>query len=280
MAFEELQERGWHLQPKHFYWPLNDLAFLRDNPQLRSNPSLPKGIDWDIPGQEQLAAELAAFGPELADVPLTSAPGSGEFFWHNGVFGGIDAYAYHGLVRRLRPRRVVEVGSGYSSLVLKRALEANPDAADVTLVEPHPNRDRLGRLPEHWRLEREAVQHADLAIFESLEAGDVLFYDGSHCVRAGSDVNWMFFEVLPRLASGVWVHVHDIMFPGDYPEDWIFREGLTWNEQYLLQAFLMYNDSFRVRFAVRAMVHERPELVARLFPIGPVGASIWLERVA
>jgi len=280
MAFEELQRRGWHLQPKHFYWPLNDLELLRARPRHWSRSALPRGVYWDVAGQEALAAELAAYGPELAGVPATGPPDAGEFFWDNGLFGGLDAYAYYGLVRRLRPRRVVEVGSGFSSLVLKRALAANGEDAAVTLIEPYPRRDLLARLPAGWELVEKPVQEAGLGAFEELGAGDVLFYDGSHCVRTGGDVNWVFFEVLPRLAPGVWVHVHDIWFPGDYPADWIFDEGFSWNEQYLLQAFLMYNDSFRVRLGVRLLAHERPELVARLFPIDPVGASVWLERTA
>ena len=87
------------------------------------------------------------------------------------------------------------------------------------------------------------IQHADLGIFERLGPGDVCFYDGSHCVRTGGDVNWFLFEVLPRLAPGVYVQIHDIFLPDDYHDGWVFDEGLSWNEQYLVQAFLMHNDA-------------------------------------
>ena len=177
----------------------------------------------------------------------------GEFVWENGAFDGGDAYAYYGLVRDLRPRRVIEVGSGWSSLVLARALTANSEPCEVTLVEPQPDWSVLGELPEGWQVLQHVVQDVDLALFEQLQSGDVLFYDGSHCVRTGSDVNWIFFEVLPRLPAGVWFHVHDIAWPSDYAVEWVFDEGLSWNEQYFLQAFLMNNSAYRVRLAMRML---------------------------
>ena len=113
MPFEEIQRRGWHLQPNHFYWPLNDVAFLRENPDLWHDRGLPRGIDWDLDGQLELAQELHAYAGELADVPWAPGRPPTGYAWDNGAFGGADAYAYYGLVRRLRPRRVVEVGSGW-----------------------------------------------------------------------------------------------------------------------------------------------------------------------
>jgi hypothetical protein len=127
------------------------------------------------------------------------------------------------------------------------------------------------------------VQHADLTVFEDLRAGDILFYDGSHCVRTGSDVNWMLFEVMPRLADGVWVHFHDVFWPEDYPPGWILDEGLSWNDQYILQAFLMHNDSWRVRLTLAMLWFQRRHLLADwLDPRWSYAgaSSVWLERVA
>ena len=282
MPFEELQERGSQLHPNHFHWPLNDLRFLRENPALWSRRKLPAEIDWDLAGQEKLLAQVRSHATELDDVAAEPEDSPGEFVWRGGPFSGWDASCYYGLVRGLRPRRIVEVGIGWSTLVLRRALDANGESNEVTLIEPYPNRALIGELRPGWRIVEEHVQKTDIATFETLEAGDILFYDGSHCVRTGSDVNWMLFEVMPRLAEGVWVHFHDIFWPGDYPAPWILHEGLTWNEQYCLQAFLMHNDAWRVRLALPVLWWERRELLAdwRDPRWSYTGASVWLERVA
>jgi hypothetical protein len=277
VPFEELQERGWHVQPRSFYWPLNDLEFLRVNPDLWARKSIPRGIDWDLDSQLDLMADLASFAPELSDIPEHGGRG-GRFAWDNGAFGKLDAFAYYGIVRKLKPKRVVEVGAGASSLLLKRAVQANGDDTGVTLVEPYPRWEILGELPAGWVLHERILQRADLRVFEALEAGDILFYDGSHCVGTAGDVNWMLFEVLPRVAPGVWIHFHDIFWPLDYPPDWIFNEGLSWNEQYILQAFLMHNGAYRVSLAVRILSEERREAISELVGSQTGGGSVWIEK--
>ena len=278
MPFEELQERGWHVQPKHWAWPLNDLPFLRGNPELWRTKRMPQGVDWDLDGQVELIRRLGGYAAELADIPLGPEHQPGQFVWGNGAFGAGDVYAYYGLLRELKPRQVVEVGAGASSLVLARALEANGGDTRVTLIEPGPRWGVLGQLPEDWQLVETIVQKADVTIFDALGEGDVLFYDGSHCAESGSDVNWMFFEVLPRLAPGVWIHFHDIFWPLDYPAEWVLHEGLTWNEQYLLQTFLMHNDTYRVRLALGMLTVERWQVMQELFPERPFGVSVWLQK--
>jgi hypothetical protein len=279
VPFDELQRRGWHFQPNHFYVPLNDVAFLRANPHLWHDRGLPNGVDWDLDGQLDVARTVEQYRSELDDVSFEPQPGPARYIWNNGAFSGADAIVYYGLVRAKRPRRVVEVGSGWSSLLLARALERNGPGAPcaVTLVEPFPNEHVFAGLPREWEVHREIVQHADLGLFERLQAGDICFYDGSHCVRTGGDVNWFLFEVMPRLAPGVLVQIHDIFVPDDYHDEWVFDEGLSWNEQYLVQAFLMHNDAWRVRIANHMLYRERPEALGELYAMD--GGSLWLERV-
>ena len=277
VPFEEIQRRGWHFQPNHFYWPLNDVAFLRENLGLWHDRGLPQGVAWDLDGQLELASRVHAYLPELEDVPDLPAEGRARFVWQNNAFSGADAVVYYGLVRDLQPRRVVEVGSGWSSLLLARAVQRNERRCEVTIVEPFPNEWLFEALPPEWEVHRAIIQHADLAIFERLGPGDVCFYDGSHCVRTGADVNWFLFEVLPRLAPGVLVHLHDIFFPDDYHDEWIFNEGLSWNEQYVLQAFLMHNDAYRIRIANHMLWKERAHELSELYNMD--GGSIWLEKL-
>ena len=104
------------------------------------------------------------------------------------------------------------------------------------------------------------------------------FYDGSHVARTGSDVNWFFFEVLPRLKAGVMVHVHDIYWPDDYHDQWIYGDGLSWNEQYVVQAFLMHNDAYTVRLANHLLFRTREEDVRKIYPTWPDGSSLWLLK--
>jgi Methyltransferase domain len=282
IPFQELQRRGWNLQPSHFYWPLNDVEFLRDHPELWHDRGLPAGVSWELDAQLDFVRALAPFCAELADIadrPAAVDMGS-EITLVNGSFSGADACAYYGLVRKLQPRRVVEVGAGWSSVFLAHALARNERPAEVTLIEPEPNRRLLDRLPRNWEVRQALLQLADMEPFTRLEAGDVCFYDGSHCVHTASDVNWFFFEVLPRLAPGVMVHVHDIFLPDDYHDQWLLGDGLSWNEQYFLQAFLMHNDAYRVRLANHMLFRLREDDVRPLYPGWPDGGSVWIEKVA
>ena len=279
VPFEELQARGWHFQPNHYYWPLNDIAFLRANPDLWNRPRVPGGIDWDMDAQERLLREVTAYLSELGDVRDRPPAAPGEFVWDNDSLPRGDAAVYYGLLRHLAPERVVEVGAGWSSRVLARAEQANEKRIDVTLVEPEPNPELLRGLPGHWLHRRELLQRVEAEFWETLGPGDVLFYDGSHCVRTGSDVNWFFFEVLPRLRPGVWIHLHDVYWPHDYPTEWTIDEGLSWNEQYLLQAFLMHNTDYEVRLAMGMLLTERASLMLELLPDHPGGVGVWIEKL-
>jgi hypothetical protein len=278
VPFEELQERGWHLQPNNYAWPLNDVPFLRRNPELWARPRVPRGIEMDVEGQLDLLRHLSRYAHELADVRNGPEHRPGEFVWQNGAFSAADAFAYYGLVRDLKPKRVIEIGAGASSLLLARAVQANDGDTHVTLVEPNPRWDVLGELPSGWEFRHTILQKAGLEMFDELTAGDVVFYDGSHCVETGGDVNWLLFRVFPRLARGVWIHFHDIHWPHDYPAQWVLNEGLTWNEQYFLQAFLMHNSKYRVRLAMAMLTRMRRDDMRELFPDRPFGWSVWIQK--
>lgn len=297
VPMREVQRRGWHFQKCNYYSSCNDLAFLEANRDLWTGRDLPGEIDWNIEGQKAAATEAGAFVEELRDIPEhapaaraghgaagPAGDASVAFHWVNGMWNNADAMVQYGLLRSRKPRRVIEIGCGWSSLMMARALRRNEaeggPRADVMLIEPYPREAVLRAVPQEWSLRPVMLQRADLAWFETLGPGDVLFYDGSHVARAASDVNWFFFRVLPRLKAGVLIHIHDIFFPADYPEAWILERGQTWNEQYVLQAFLMHNRAYEVTLcnSMMGMLH-RPHVEACYKGVRPaIGSSFWMTK--
>jgi predicted O-methyltransferase YrrM len=243
----------------------------------------PLEIDWDVEHQLEVAGEVGEFVEELRDVPQDSKDPT-VYCWNNNFWNNADALVQYGLMRGRQPRRVVEVGCGWSSLLLARALRQNESAGgsrtEVVQIEPYPRKEIMASLPEHWRQHVSILQRAPFSIFEDLAAGDVLFYDGSHCAKVASDVNWFFFQVLPRLASGVLIHLHDVFFPRQYPEHWIFERGQTWNEQFVLQAFLMHNERYRVEICNSYLFDKHAAILKELYRgVQPAhGVSIWLRK--
>jgi hypothetical protein len=195
------------------------------------------------------------------------------------MFDGTDALVAYCMIRNFKPRLIIEVGSGFSSLVLGQAAAKN-GSSGLICIEPYP-RDFLRKgVPSLQLLIEKSVQDIDLEFFSQLESGDVLFIDSSHTVKIGGDVNYLFLEVLPRLKPGVIVHVHDIFLPFDYRRDWVLDEFRFWTEQYLLQAFLMFNTEFEVIMANSYLSHYHKDDLKAAFPdlASWGGGSFWMRR--
>jgi hypothetical protein len=266
----------------HYYSPFPSASDVdRASRTMGSPPAELRGVDLDPRGQLELLEVLA---PLVHESPLPFHPHPGSRFSHdNPYFSHGDADTLQAMIRHLRPRRFVEVGSGFSSAL---ALDTNDrffdGAIDCVFIEPDPERllDLLhpGDL-ERITIMRQLVQDASRSVFESLEENDILFIDSSHVVKAGSDVNYEVFEILPRLRPGVHVQFHDIHYPFDYTREWI-AEGRAWSESYLLRAFLQYNEAFEIRLFCDYLRRFHPEPVQRAIPAlmaCPPG-SLWLRR--
>ncbi|MGC3996936.1 MAG: class I SAM-dependent methyltransferase [Anaeromyxobacter sp.] len=270
--------------PGHFYSPVPDFEEVRRRaPALfdRSRRTV-EGIDLREDAQLALVPELVAC---LRDQPFTDQPEGGRRYgFRNEAFCAVDALTLHCFLRRHRPRRVVEVGSGHSSAMMLDTDELFLGrATSLTFVEPFPDVLRAVVRPgdlERATLLQQPVQDVPLAPFQALEAGDVLFIDSSHVSKIGSDVNHLFFRVLPALAPGVLVHVHDIFFPFEYPEQWVLSGGCAWNEAYLLRAFLQFNPAFEVLFWGHFLWTFHAERLSAELPrfADNPGASLWLRR--
>lgn len=265
--------------PGHFYSPIPDAAAFRN---LAEEVIEPSGIDLQTGSQRDLLERLSEFYAELP-FPENPTPGH-RFSFANKYFRYADAIYLYGLLRHFQPRRVIEVGSGYSSAA---ALDASErflgNSIEFTFIEPYPARLRQLLHAEDWtrvRLLQEPVQAAPLELFDTLQPNDILLIDSSHVSKVGSDVNHLLFRVLPRLQPGVLVHLHDIFYPFEYPKEW-FEMGRAWNEAYLVRAFLQYNKACSVVLFASHAGRCFPDFLAEKMPLclKDTGASLWLRKL-
>jgi predicted O-methyltransferase YrrM len=251
--------RGWLPVPVHFYQPIPDPA---ESSAWTHRTEMP-GVDFDAEGQLDLLGQIGAYADEC-DWPEKAADG---YYADNPSFGYSSACLLHAMVRHHRPARVIEVGAGMSTMILDGALSRNGQGELITIDPfPHPV---LERTKVAARSVRAPVQEVALDEFTALEAGDLLFIDSSHVVRIGGDVNFLYLEVLPRLAPGVLVHIHDIQLPDEYPRTYFDREHpprVFWTEQYLLQALLTHSERYRVLLAGYWLQTAHHESFVRAFP--------------
>ena len=267
----------------HFYSPIADPADLRAREKRIWAPvdEMP-GIDLNVPAQLALLKELTPFTADI-DWPHQQPDEPTQYFYLNDQYPVLDAEFLYAALLRFRPKMMIEVGSGFSSLITaevnRRCLGG---ALQFSCIEPYPRQFLIDGVEGITQLVRERIEDVDLGFFDRLGEGDILFIDSSHVSKVGSDVNYLFFEVLPRLRSGVMVQVHDIFLPDEYPKAWVIDQNRNWNEQYLLRAFLQFNRAWEVMWAAHFMGTRHTQAVQATFPRYPTlggGGSLWLRRV-
>ena len=267
--------------PGDYYSPIPSLEDVRSRHERifdRAVRSLP-GIDLNEAAQLQL---LGAFGRYYGDLPFTrQQTPENRYYFDNAFYSYGDAITLYSMIRHVEPRRIVEVGSGFSSAVM---LDTNArffsDGIRCTFIEPYADRLRsLLRESDAVDLLEQKVQDVPLSMFEQLQANDILFIDSTHVSKTGSDVNHLIFEVLPRLQRGVYVHFHDVFYPFEYPEDWVY-EGRAWNEDYLLRAFLQYNAAFQIMFFSSYIFQFHADAARAQMPLfmNNPGGGLWVRR--
>ena len=276
--------RHW-APPGSAYSPLVDPA-----EGVRRREQLIARFDGSVAGVDLRTTDQVAL---LEALLATHAPASvgeepvGRARWKrgNGFYPHGDAYVLQALVRHVRPRRVIEVGGGFSTAALLDALDLDgrADEARVTVVEPDPERlFSLLREEDRGRLDVVVGEIQDLPLerYAELSAGDVLLIDSSHVLKTGSDVQLLLFEALPLLAPGVLVHFHDVPWPFEYAPEWI-EQGRSWNEAYAVRAFLQFNSAFAVKLHLSHLAGLDPERLAAAAPelAAEVGSALWIERL-
>jgi len=269
----------------HFYSPQVDNDEVRKM-QDRIWPANPGvlGIDLrDDNHRRLLEEEFPKYAPDFNyPVEPESRANAYDYYLNNSQYAGLDAMTLFCMLQMLKPKRLMELGSGYSTLLaadVKRRFLS--DSLSISCVEPYPLDFLKQGVPGVDDLFRQKIEDLPVELFSTLDAGDFLFIDTSHVSKAGSDVNHIYFEILPRLSPGVIIHIHDIFLPEDYPKSWVIDEGRSWNEQYIVRALLMYSNVFEVMFGCYNAYFKFPDLVRKLFN-GTLygGGSLWIRKIA
>lgn len=270
--------------PGHYYSPIPDVHEIRQRENNIFNDSFNKidGLDLNEEEQVELYGKLQEFYNELPF--LGSKKEDLRYYFENDFFLYTDAIILYSMMRYLKPRRIIEIGSGYSSCVM---LDINErffnNSILCTFIEPDPQ--RLFSLIEesdknNINLRQSNLQDIDEEIFLDLSEGDILFIDSTHVSKTNSDVNLIFSKILPNLKKGVYIHFHDIFYPFEYPKEWVYQ-GRAWNEAYILKAFLQYNDNFKIKFFNSFFGKFYSDKLAKYTPLclKNTGGSIWIQKV-
>ena len=284
-SFDFWQRLGVHVTLNHFYEPVPDTRELAD--ALWERQSGLVGIDLNVAEQLELLDLFASRfreGYEALPEHPTGVPH--QYYTSNPNFGYVSGAVLYCMVRYFKPRRILEIGSGFSTLLLAQTVLENAggdgDLCELTSVDPYPPPVLSPGVPGLARLLQVKAQEVPMSEFEALKGGDILFIDSSHVLNVSSDVRYEYLEVLPRLAKGVIVHIHDIYLPAEYPREWIIKKHRFWNEQYLLQAFLTGNRDFEVIWASNYLHLEHPDRLAAAFSryrhATGAGGSFWIRR--
>ena len=263
-AQRSFSNMGVFVVPNHFYAPMADTNDLARSKASWARPATFHGIDIDLNQQEaRLVQMVLPLEPEYRD---NTAFREAEKNGFGLGFGYIEAQCLHGMVRSLRPKRIIEIGSGVSTYCMQvaAALNANDGTpASVTCVEPYPS--KFLRSNKDIALITAKIQDVDPALVETLEAGDFLFIDTSHAVKPAGDVLCIYLELIPRLKPGVVIQIHDVYFPYMYQRD-LLDTLFQWSETALLKALLTNNSHLRVLFSLSMLHYRRPDALRRVFP--------------
>ncbi|MBM3292617.1 class I SAM-dependent methyltransferase [Candidatus Bathyarchaeota archaeon] len=262
----------------HYYEPLFNTKYLKKS--LREDRALP-GIDFNLEEQLDILSRFH-FNDELIKFPLEKRKDT-EFYYNNESFKSGDAEYLYNAVRLFQSKKIVEIGSGISTLMTINAIKQNKlenssYGCEHICIEPYgPN----------WlentnaKIIRNKCEDVDKQIFIELNQNDILFIDSSHIIRPQGDVLFEYLEILPILKPGVLVHIHDIFTPKDYLDEWV--GVMFWNEQYLLEAFLTFNDKYKIIGALNHLKHNYFNELSNKCPIlrnepGREPGSFWIMR--
>ena len=268
-SFPLWQRLGFHILPNDYYQPIPDTRTLKDELWLKQSDLI--GIDINEECQLNLLFEFSTkFKNEYENFPKSKTTTPHQYYVNNGLFESVDGEILYCMIRCFKPRKIFEIGSGHSTYLSAQAalknLEENGNECEFIAFEPYPNDVLKAGFPGLSELIPIKIEDVPLSKFDELRENGILFIDSSHVLRIGSDIQYEYLEILPRLKKGVIVHSHDIFLPAEYPKEWVMVEHRFWNEQYLLQAFLAFNSAFEVLWAGSYMHLKHPDKLESAFP--------------
>ena len=271
--------------PGHFYSPIPDLVQAVEYRKSIKNDQDHEFLGVDLNKEEQIRymEEMADYVSDFDFSDTQAKRGKYRYWKHNGFFPAGDAVVLFCLLRLIKPKRIVEIGSGFSSAVMLDMKEAGLlESTSLHFIEPNP--ERLRSLLSDGDQQRASIVEKKIQDITGdemplLESNDVLFVDSSHVASIGSDLCHILFDLVPKVSPGCYVHFHDVCWPFEYPEQYL-TAGRAWNEIYLLRAFLQYNDSFEIVFWGSQLKTSEPQRVSESLPqlSKSPSSSIWIRR--
>lgn len=267
----------------HYYSPvfsIEDVKRREFEIWKKVNKEEISGIELRTEEQKKLVLQFLKFYDEL---PFEKEKQDNvRFQYDNNYYSYADGIILYSMIRQFEPKQIIEIGSGFSSMVMLDTNELFFDnQIDLTFIDPYP--ERLFSLMKESDIKQTKVIRCDvqlipLDVFEKLQAGDILFIDSTHVSKTGSDVNYILFEIFPIIKKGVLIHFHDVFYPFEYPKEWAFQ-GINWNENYILKAFLMFNEKFEVKlFSEYLYRHHKDVFKGMPLCYNYAGSNLWLEK--
>ncbi len=294
-CYRIFEQAGFHITPNHFYFPIPDSSTLKD--ELWEKDSDLIGVDMNTNLQLRFLHEVFPKFINEFDFPKAKSESmqNYDFYLKNSCFEAGDAEVLYSMIRHFKPKRIVEIGSGFSTFLSAKACLLNMEKEGIEskliAIEPYPNDTLKKGFPGLSALIQKPLEEVDLDLFRDLEANDILFIDSTHVLKIGGDVKYEYLEILPRLKNGVIVHCHDIFLPGEYPKNWVVDNHWFWTEQYLIQAFLAFNSAFEILWASQYMARRFADELTTVFPSyrdislnnaeathGIGSGSLWIRR--
>ncbi len=278
--------------PGHFYSPVThpreNRRFFKSAHFAAQCARVDALLDMDA-----MVAMWRRFAPGMVTFPFEQSPDF-RYYGRNNQFEYFDASILSGMLRTINPKRIIEIGAGFSSAAIFDTIDrmTRPRLTHFTTIDPDLSRINKLQPPPMAALVGEQVQSVPIPVFQELEAGDILFIDSSHVLKTGSDVHYEFLSILPALKDGVIVHVHDVFYPFEYPQGWAGRENRSWNEAYLVDMLVTHGTSYEILFFNDAFLTKAAGQVRKpgdmfdrfeTFDTSPwhrLNGSIWLQKRA
>lgn len=261
-----------HITPVHFYSPIPQVSAIGPSSYNKINDCI--GLDFQETSQTNFVEEVAT-------------KYAGEFSPTENIgLSKMDVYFLYSMIRIKKPKLFIEIGSGESTKISLKALQANQAQGyhyKFIAIEPYPKQYLRELESDNFSLKVNKVQEIPLSVFQN---ADILFIDSSHVSKIGSDVNYEMLEIVPSMKVGSIIHWHDVMIPREYPKSWIKDNHIFWNESYMVHTFMLFNKSFKIVWASKYMQTKHPELLSQKFPFfspddpNQQMSSFWIERIA